>query len=174
MQIDLRRRALIVFGKMLEIHTVIKAIILLDTATSDKRAEALIHKGGKTYEQGVDKLIFVGEIALLVKHVEYTRGGDLVTLYLQNEIGVLCQVLDGFFRNTARQLNGHDLLLVLDKNRGRADDSVQCGQCRLHTRDPFRVDRFADCLTLEGRFHVRRADQHTRLIEVRAFLGKLL
>ena len=174
MQLYLGGAALFILGKVLKIHTVFKLIILFNTATADKRLIALADKGGQTHQQRVDKLVLIGMIALLAEHVQNARGGDLVTLDLQNQVRMLSQMLDGLFRDAARQLDGHDLLLLRNSHVGIADDRIQRGYGRLHASDPLGINALTYRARLEGGLGIRGPDEHTCLLKISILLGDLL
>ena len=174
MQLDLGGTAFFVLREMLKANAVFKFVILFHAGTTLQGAVALVHKGGKAHKQRVDKLVFVGEIAFLVENVQDARGSHLVPLDLQDQIGVLCQVLDGFLGNAPRQLNGHNVLLILDRHGGIAYDQIQGGQSRLYARDPFGVDAFAHGALSQRRLGFPRADQHTRLLEIGVLVSQCL
>ena len=63
---------------MLKLSEVVELEILLDSAAANQGAEPLVYEGAKTGKKCVDEFILIREMGLLVIHVQYLRGGDLV------------------------------------------------------------------------------------------------
>ena len=147
---------------MLELGLVFELIALLHSAAAQKGTVAHRDKGRKAVKQGVDKPIFVGKKRFLAEYVEKVGGRNLVPLHLTDHVGMPRQVLDRFFRYTARQLDRENLLHVLDRNGRSANDDVKRGHHRLDPLYPFGINTPPHGLAAKGRFGFGRANQHLR------------
>ena len=156
-------------GGVLKLGLVFKAIVLFHAAAARKGTVANGDKGRETVEQSVDKAILVGQKRFLAEDVQKTGRDHLVPLDLTDHIGVARQVLDRFFRNAACQLDRQDLLHVLDRHGGAANDGIERGHSRLDPLHPLGVYAPPYRSAAERCLGLRRADQHLRLPVILTF-----
>ena len=133
---------------MLELGEVIELEICLDSTTAVEGLESLIYEGAKTSEKSVDELILIGEIGLLMVYVQYLGGGDLIVAYVEDQIGVCSQMLYRFLGDMTGELNGENLVHVLDRNHRTTDDGVKGGNYRLDALDPLDIYGSRDLFSL--------------------------
>ena len=81
MEIYLRRYLFTLVVEMLKIGLVIEEIVSLRALRAGDGTAALVNEGEKSDDKGIDKLVFVGEIGLVVINVEDFRRNDVVTVY---------------------------------------------------------------------------------------------
>ena len=156
---------------MLELSSITKLVHPLGSATALQHLISLIHKRGKTNQQGVDELVLVGQEGLFMMHVQKLQRNDLVILGDRlNHIGVLGEVLDGFLGNISGKLDGEDLIHILDHDGGMADDQIQVGDGLLDPIDPLRVDVSMYGASLQRRRNVRSRYQHLCIGKCRALI----
>ena len=131
----LRRFALL----MMKIRIIFQCEFFFRTAILFQRLIAPVYKSEKAVDQGVDKLIFIGQQCLFVVDIEDFGRCDFIALHLQNQIGMLRQMLDGFLADAAGKFHRNDFLYIFNSAKRLAYGQVQIRQIFFNHVDPFSI-----------------------------------